>query len=373
MNTKRSLKRAVPSAIIAVLATGFILSPQAMAQSSSSSDLGSLSSNGSASKHQTDKTKTGQDSQNSVSSKSILKQNETLRVGQSLRSENGKFEAQMQEDGNLVIQGENKTVTWSTNVKKTGDFKELVMQQDGNLVLYIDHQAVWASHTETSNANCLTLTNEGALQVKKDDSVVWDSSKSGDKADNKTDTKKDDKAPSQDAKKDDKSKDAQKTDAPKKDDKPKADAPKDDKPKADPPKNDQPKPEANPAEGKFKEFTDQTMGKPICNHGACECVALFNHYNEQILGHGFIQVGAAKDLHAAAPDANWEKLPASATPRKGDVAIWGHTWQYSPYGHVAVVESDAGDHLNVISQNPGATRQMPLPKTSLVGYLRPKL
>ena len=228
MNTKRSLKRAVPSAIIAVLATGFILSPQAMAQSSSSSDLGSLSSNGSASKHQTDKTKTGQDSQTSVSSKSILKQNETLRVGQSLRSENGKFEAQMQEDGNLVIQGENKTVTWSTNVKKTGDFKELVMQQDGNLVLYIDHQAVWASHTETSNANCLTLTNEGALQVKKDDSVVWDSSKSGDKADNKTDTKKDDKAPSQDAKKDDKAKDAQKTDAPKKDDKPKADAPKDD-------------------------------------------------------------------------------------------------------------------------------------------------
>ena len=174
MNTKRSLKRAVPSAIIAVLATGFILSPQAMAQSSSSSDLGSLSSNGSASKHQTDKT--------------------TLHVGQSLRSENGKFEAQMQEDGNLVIQGENKTVTWSTNVKKTGDFKELVMQQDGNLVLYIDHQAVWASHTETSNANCLTLTNEGALQVKKDESVVWDSSKSGDKAD----TKKDDKAPSQD-------------------------------------------------------------------------------------------------------------------------------------------------------------------------------
>jgi CHAP domain len=115
------------------------------------------------------------------------------------------------------------------------------------------------------------------------------------------------------------------------------------------------------------------MGKPICNHGACECVALFNHYNEQILGHGFIQVGAAKDLHAAAPDADWEKLPASATPRKGDVAIWGHTWQYSPYGHVAVVESDAGDHLNVISQNPGATNQMRLPKTSLVGYLRPKL
>ena len=358
MNTKESLKRAVPSAIIAVLATGFILSPQAMAQSSSSSDLGSLSSNGSTSKHQTDKTKTGQDSQTSVSSKNILKQNETLRVGQSLRSENGKFEAQMQEDGNLVIQGENKTVTWSTNVKKTGDFKELVMQQDGNLVLYVDHQAVWASHTETSNANCLTLTNEGALQVKKDESVVWDSSKSGDKTDTKKDDKKDDKAPSQDAKKDDK---------------PKADAPKDDKPKADPPKNDQPKPEANPAEGKFKEFTDQTMGKPICNHGACECVALFNHYNEQILGHGFISVGAAKDLHAAAPDADWEKLPASATPRKGDVAIWGHTWQYSPYGHVAIVESDAGDHLNVISQNPGATNQMRLPKTSLVGYLRPKL
>ena len=72
MNTKESLKRAVPSAIIAVLATGFILSPQAMAQSSSSSDLGSLSSNGSTSKHQTDKTKTGQDSQTSVSSKNIL-------------------------------------------------------------------------------------------------------------------------------------------------------------------------------------------------------------------------------------------------------------------------------------------------------------
>ncbi|WP_314880323.1 CHAP domain-containing protein [Corynebacterium durum] len=373
MNTKRSLKRVVPSAVIAILATGFALSPQAIAQSSLSSDLGSLSSDGSSSSHQTDKTKAGQDSQSSVTGKNVLKQNETLRVGQSLRSENGKFEARMQEDGNLVIQKENKTVTWSTSVKKTGNSKELIMQQDGNLVLYVDRQVAWASHTESSNANCLTLTNEGALQVKKDESVVWDSSKSGDKADTKKDDKKDDKAPSQDAKKDDKSKDAQKTDAPKKDDKPKADAPKDDKPKADPPKNDQPKPEANPAEGKFKEFTDQTMGKPICNHGACECVALFNHYNEQILGHGFISVGAAKDLHAAAPDANWEKLPASATPRKGDVAIWGHTWQYSPYGHVAVVESDAGDHLNVISQNPGATRQMPLPKTSLVGYLRPKL
>ncbi|KFI90936.1 CHAP domain protein [Bifidobacterium saguini DSM 23967] len=69
--------------------------------------------------------------------------------------------------------------------------------------------------------------------------------------------------------------------------------------------------------------------------------------------------------------AKFDRLPASATPRKGDVAFWGNA-PATPHTHVAIVLADQGGSLLCLTQNPGATHQGSITKNGLLGYLRPK-
>lgn len=73
--------------------------------------------------------------------------------------------------------------------------------------------------------------------------------------------------------------------------------------------------------------------------------------------------------------AQWfEILPATASPRPGDVAFWefGSTWY--PLSHVATVldVTHGGRMLRCLTQNPGAVQIADLTTSGLIGYLRPR-
>ena len=93
-------------------------------------------------------------------------QGATLLKGQSLVSQNKKYQLSMQQDGNLVIYcrvSRNKP-TWSTNTHHIAIASGLRYQKDGNLVLYrFDHKAVWASHTWHEESCTLVMQNDGNL------------------------------------------------------------------------------------------------------------------------------------------------------------------------------------------------------------------
>ncbi|MBI8989166.1 CHAP domain-containing protein [Corynebacterium sp. CCM 8863] len=242
--------------------------------------------------------------------------NARLTAGQQLTSENGEYFAAVQDDGNFVIRRtKDRAPIWATGTEKVaGRDAYLRIQKDGNLVLYSGGQARWASDTAGTTARILELGNDGVLRVNGENGhVFWMRPKRKDSSSTKADKVMD-------------------------------------------------------------RLISQTRGKQVYNHGGNQCVALFNHYNENILGHGFISVILARQLYSAAPDSHWEKLPASAKPRRGDVAIWGKGWPWdTEAGHVAMVVSDDGSHVKVWTQNPGAAHEARFTKSYLIGYLRPKL
>lgn len=77
-------------------------------------------------------------------------------------SENKKYELRMQDDGNLVIYGNN----WSAKTSKNND-AFLQMQNDGNLVLYNKDatKALWSSGTNGKNGAFAYLNNKGQLVI----------------------------------------------------------------------------------------------------------------------------------------------------------------------------------------------------------------
>ncbi|WP_449277987.1 hypothetical protein [Leucobacter sp. GX24907] len=69
----------------------------------------------------------------------------------------------------------------------------------------------------------------------------------------------------------------------------------------------------------------------------------------------------------------FEILPATATPRAGDVAFWelGSVW--FPLSHVATVLSvPRAGMLRCLTQNPGAVQISDFVTRGVIGYLRPK-
>lgn len=121
-------------------------------------------------------------------------------------------------------------------------------------------------------------------------------------------------------------------------------------------------------------FVGQWNGKYADFDGAygAQCVDLFNFYNRDVVKAPRIAVGTAAQLFGAAPASHYEKLPANAAPRKGDVAVWGTSWPYTSAGHVAIVLADQGGNIQVLTQNPGATKIASMTKSYLSGYLRPR-
>jgi hypothetical protein len=96
-------------------------------------------------------------------SMNTLKTGQTLQVGQSLVSKNGRYSLDVQGDGNLVIyrRADGKPI-WASDT--FGQVDGLSMQGDGNLVLYLTPGPAWASNTFVPGASA-ALTDAGELRI----------------------------------------------------------------------------------------------------------------------------------------------------------------------------------------------------------------
>jgi hypothetical protein len=92
-----------------------------------------------------------------------LKPGVSLKVGQYLRSNNGKYMLRMDAQGWAeVTRGPGYNATWTTPVSKPGAV--LRLQTDGNLVLIYGRTTIWKLGTNAPNAN-LILHNDGVLSL----------------------------------------------------------------------------------------------------------------------------------------------------------------------------------------------------------------
>lgn len=101
--------------------------------------------------------------------------NQQLSPGQSIRSQDGRFEFIMQQDGNLVLYQPGAKPLWAANT--TGlPVIGVIMQNDGNLVIYVPGQAgsrpVWASNTGKPGSG-LVVQNDGNLVIYHEGQSVW--------------------------------------------------------------------------------------------------------------------------------------------------------------------------------------------------------
>lgn len=97
----------------------------------------------------------------------------SLKPGESITSPNGKYRAELQSDGNLVVSGPAGPV-WGTmtygKAVATAD-----MQADGNLVLYTaEHGVVWASDTDGPGAHLVLQDDRNLVLYAADGgTVLW--------------------------------------------------------------------------------------------------------------------------------------------------------------------------------------------------------
>jgi surface antigen len=122
----------------------------------------------------------------------------------------------------------------------------------------------------------------------------------------------------------------------------------------------------------FDRFMGKYNGVAIDHDGAfgAQCVDLTMRYASEVFGVNVNGNGNQWYANGAASGAFYQ-VGAGATPQKGDIACWG-SFYGGGYGHVAIVISDAGGSIRVLTQNPGATHVDNLSKQGLQGYLRPK-
>ena len=97
-----------------------------------------------------------------------------MKKGDFLISENGKYKAIFQEDGNLQVTHKNLSVVWSSNTGNSGA-NEVHFDQSGNLMIL---GTSWSTDTadSTPKAETLVMGNDGDLQLlSKDNERVWHS------------------------------------------------------------------------------------------------------------------------------------------------------------------------------------------------------
>ena len=90
-----------------------------------------------------------------------------LEQGKKLVSANGKYEAEMQTDGNFVIYAPNRRADlgYGTNGKGSAPYK-LAMQADGNLVIMNRTASIWASGVHKRTAPfTLIMQDDGNLVI----------------------------------------------------------------------------------------------------------------------------------------------------------------------------------------------------------------
>ena len=88
----------------------------------------------------------------------------------------------------------------------------------------------------------------------------------------------------------------------------------------------------------WSEFLNIPNGETVFNHGASQCVALANLYNEGVLGGGFVQVGSALQWWTngnVAAVHGFNRIDSA--PQVGDIFIASGDLYNLPFGHIGVV------------------------------------
>ncbi|XP_068160401.1 B-type lectin plumieribetin-like [Antennarius striatus] len=109
-------------------------------------------------------------------SRNYMSKNDELRKGDSLQSNNGKWVAIFQDDGNFVIYTNGKAA-WASGTNGSDGFR-VVLQGDCNLVMYdCNDGAVWSTNSYTLEANMchLRITDGGALELYREAQKIWSS------------------------------------------------------------------------------------------------------------------------------------------------------------------------------------------------------
>jgi hypothetical protein len=102
-----------------------------------------------------------------------LNPDQSLNVGNSLTSQDGRFTLILQSDGNLVLYWSGGAPRWATGTDGR-TVSRAIMQMDGNFVLYApDGTAVWASGTVGHPGASLTLQNDGNLVIYGPGGPLW--------------------------------------------------------------------------------------------------------------------------------------------------------------------------------------------------------
>merc|ERR1711918_46602 len=99
-----------------------------------------------------------------------LRENESLRDGEELRSRNGRYRFAVQRDGNLVVYSGGEAV-WASDT--SGRVDRFTVQGDGNLVAYDGGRPVWASDTCGRRVSRLTMQDDGNLVAYDGGRPVW--------------------------------------------------------------------------------------------------------------------------------------------------------------------------------------------------------
>jgi len=99
-----------------------------------------------------------------------------LKIGEDLKSPNGKYTLKMQTDGNLVLYC-NDNALWSSDTSDETVAGGLMFQTDGNLVLYSpDHTALWDSDSYDKGVTSMVLQDDGNFVLYTDNrEAIWDS------------------------------------------------------------------------------------------------------------------------------------------------------------------------------------------------------
>lgn len=108
----------------------------------------------------------------------ILYPNQILRAGQRIYSNNSRYFAQMQADGNFAAYTANGEPLWSTNTTGLGaDYA--IMQTDGNFVLYSSTtgREIWSSNTSYNQPGYAAISDFGQWIVFRT-RPVWSSNTS---------------------------------------------------------------------------------------------------------------------------------------------------------------------------------------------------
>lgn len=125
----------------------------------------------------------------------------------------------------------------------------------------------------------------------------------------------------------------------------------------------------------WTEFLNIPDGETVFNHGASECVALANQYNEGVLGGGFVQVGSALQWWTNSNVAavhGFDRIDSA--PQVGDIFIGSCEIYDCTFGHIGVVvRAWDGSTFGTMEQNVGGQYVSRHNRTmaNIDGFLRP--